>query len=96
MKQNLAEDDRGKSKLNHNPSIQDAKETTMAQCNVHNLIVSISQKVSTLKTLNPSRGFWLITSEVESFSARNFVTFPNIECRNRKKENFSKFVSWVA
>ena len=31
------------------------------------------------------RGFWLMTSEVESFSTRDFVTFPNIKCRIRTK-----------
>ena len=29
--------------------------------------------------------FWLITSEVESFSTRNFAAFPNIKCRINKK-----------
>ena len=33
----------------------------------------------------PHEVFWLITSKVESFSARNFVTFPNIKCRIGKK-----------
>ena len=32
----------------------------------------------------PPLGFRLITSEVEGFSTRNFVTFPNIKCRIRK------------
>ena len=31
-------------------------------------------------------GFWLITSEVaESFSTRNFATFPDIKCRIRTR-----------
>ena len=36
----------------------------------------------------PPVRFWLITSEVESFSTRNFVTFPNNKCRIRKKYFF--------
>ena len=32
--------------------------------------------------------FWLMTSEVESFSTRIFVTFPDIKCRIRKNKIF--------
>ena len=44
---------------------------------------------------HPHEVFWLITSEVESFSTKNFVTFPDIKCRIRKKYFFSKFASWA-
>ena len=33
----------------------------------------------------PPLGFLLITPEVEIFSTRNFVTFPNIKCKIRAK-----------
>ena len=33
----------------------------------------------------PMWGFWLITSEVESFSTGNFAAFPNFKRRIRKK-----------
>ena len=35
--------------------------------------------------------FWLIISEVESFSTGNFVTFPDIKCRIKTKQKCSKF-----
>ena len=43
----------------------------------------------------PPVRFWLITSEVESFSTRNFTAFPNIKWKIRKNKTFSKFASWV-
>ena len=36
----------------------------------------------------PPVRFLLLTSEVESFSTGNFVTFPDIKCRIRKKIKF--------
>ena len=40
---------------------------------------------------HPPSGFWLITSEVESFSTRNFVTFSNTKCKIRTEiKNFRK------
>ena len=42
----------------------------------------------TIKARGGGGGFLLITSEVESFSTRNFVTFPNIKGRIRKNKKF--------
>ena len=45
----------------------------------------------------PPWGLWLITSEVENFSIRNFVTFPYIKCRELGQTDwkFLKFATWV-
>ena len=49
-----------------------------------------SDGILTLKALEevfstPCEVCWLITFDVERFSTRNFVTFPNIKCIIRKK-----------
>ena len=39
--------------------------------------------------------FWLISSEVESFSTRNFGTFLILNVELGKNKKFLKFASWV-
>ena len=54
-------------------------------------ILTVRRRVLTLTALGvvfhplPLEVFWLITSEIESFSTRNFVSFPNIKYRIRTK-----------